>query len=278
LKKQNKDPRFKILDPSYVFIFIILILFLVGISDFGSRISFAEQKEYDGLWFMGFNLHKDIFGDANGNTVRKAFNHTVNRAYLATKIINDPQTPTGVIPYGMLGYDKNLKGYSLDTKYAKELMGAAGYPMKDSRIKNLSMLHTDGKKTIEIAKAIERSLRRIGVKITRTEISYQNQEEWSSALASGHFHLFLMGYKATPISEEIKEDTNDPFMLLQPLFHSAGSANFTYFRNARVDLLLDQIASDQYMGQEEKIKRYKEINQIIQSNPPTINLFYITKL
>jgi ABC-type transport system substrate-binding protein len=274
---------------------------------------------------MGFNLHKDLFDDQNGISVRKAINMSINRQFISTKIVMDPVVPTGAIPPGLPGYDPNLKGYSMDVKYAKELMKAAGYSLNDPRIKNITLLHTDGKKTIEIAKAIEKNLAQIGIKLNRVQVSYQDNKKWSEALASGQYHMFLMGYKANVIGDmyigdknteifhlpkcpqlpeqdnqvmfntyaeavangysacpvcnpKVQKEETDTFTLLQPLFHSEGSANFTFYRNARVDALFDQIAANPDLPSNQKSDNFKEINQILQNDPPTVNLFYITKL
>ncbi|MCX5750380.1 MAG: ABC transporter substrate-binding protein [Candidatus Saganbacteria bacterium] len=327
--KQVQNSKSKNQNPLFRFIGILVIVICLGFSasDFGFNHAYAAnaQKEYDGIWFLGFNLHKDLFSDNNSTSVKKALNLAINRPFICNKIISDPLIPTGVIPAGMPGYDSALKGYPFDLKYAKELMKAAGYSLNDPRIKNINLLHTDGKKTIEIAKAIEKNLAQIGIKLTRVQFSYQDNQKWSDALSSGQYHMFLMGYKANVIgtvfvgdkdtkffhlpsctqlpssdnqimfntyaeavatgyaacpvcNPEIEEEETDTFSLLQPLFHSAGSANFTFYRNAKVDTLFDQIAANPDLPGDQKTANFKEINSIIQSDPPTVNLFYITKL
>ncbi len=235
----------------------------------------APGKEYDGLWFMGFNLHKDIFGDKNGPLVRKAFYFAIDRAYIAKKIMGDTTLPTGVIPKGMEGFEAEAKGYPYNVKEAKRLMQKAGYSLKDARLKNLSLLHTDGQKTIEIAKFIQRALAGIGIKLDLIQVKYEAQDKWLMELESGRYHLFLMGKKEFALKEGTRPDTAS---LLRSLFHSQGDANFTFYHNARVDSLLDEL---EVLGQNLtglRQEKLKEINRIIMSDPPVVNLFYITRL
>lgn len=176
---------------------MLLLVFVFSASALASTNEVASTKQYDGIWFMGFNMHKDIFGGPQGEKVRKAFNLAIDRKWICKNIIGDDVVPSGVIPPGMLGYDPDLKGYDFDLASAKKLMIEADFPVTDKRLKVLSMLHTDGKKTVDIAKWIKRYLINLGVDLKLVEISYANEGEWEKELKSGKHHLFLMGYKAS---------------------------------------------------------------------------------
>jgi len=289
---------------------------LVIVSCFLGFYSFAQAKEYDGLWFLGFNLHKDIFSDVS---VRQAVNYAIDRQQIATKIISDETTPNGVIPPGMLGYDPKLADYGYNVKKAKALFKDAGF-----KGATLSLLHTDGLKTIEIAKLIRKNLATVGIKVILKQVPYSDQEKWNAELQSGRHHMFLMGYKASPPGELLLGDKStkffhrlscekapdianqvffgsyeeaaaagyspcricnpkpgekyDTYALLQPLFNSKGEANFTYYINDRVDLLLDQISETDLKLERLRAEKLKEINRLILKDAPTVNLFYITKL
>ena len=130
------------------------------------------------------------------------------------------------------------------------------------------MVHTDGIKTVEIAKVIEDNLTKLGIKVSRTEISYSDEDKWERELTSGTYQLFLMGYKA--------ENPEDTVTLLKPLFHTRGDANITYYRSGQVDTLLDE--AEKTPIDSEREKRLAKANRIILGDCPTVNLFYITKL
>ncbi|MGB9613867.1 MAG: ABC transporter substrate-binding protein, partial [Candidatus Margulisiibacteriota bacterium] len=209
---------------------------------FGSSSAYA--KAYDGIWFLGFNLHKPPF---NNIKVRQAVAHSLDQEFIAKRINEEDFVPTSFIPKGMEGYDPELKPYKYNPSYAKKLMRQAKYQLNDPRLKNLTLLHTDGVKTIEIAKKIEEDLKNIGIKINRIQVSYREEERWNQQLALRKHHLFLMGYK-TEIEKlftseaTVSPQVSESYLLLAPLFKTEGAANFTGYNNPKVDTLLDEVS------------------------------------
>lgn len=282
------------------------------------------QTGYDGLWFLGFNHHKDLFSDRNGIQVKKAIGLAINRKHIAKKMVGEPITPDSMIPVTMSGYQSGSLNLSYSAKDAKALMRKAGYSMQDKRIKNLALLHTDGVKTIEIAKKIKQDLAAIGMRVDLVQVSYRDEEKWQSALESGKMHLFLMGYKATKFGslyigdkkkkifhtigcpkipdaenqeffgsygEAIKagyaicktcypkpEPSVSTFDLLEPLFASDGSANFTFYQNDRVDNLINQLSIMDESLLNERRTKFIGINEVLCKELPAIPLFYIQKI
>jgi len=163
--------------------------------------SFASAKEYDGVWFLGFNQNHTLFGDDNGKLVRQAVAIAIDRDKIAKKIVGDDVVPVGVIPPGMEGYDPTLTPISHDYALAKKLMRSAGYPLNDKRLKQISFLVTDGEKTKLIVDEIKRDLINIGFNITVTTVKYSNKQEWENSLASDKYDMFVMGYKAGSVGE-----------------------------------------------------------------------------
>ena len=227
-----------------------------------------KEKEYDGLWFCGFNFQKALFTGERGKLVRQAFNYAIPRAGICQKLIGDTMVPSGVIPPKMPGYDSATKGYSYDLKKAKMLMQQAGYTPSDKILKQIVLLHTDGEKTVQIAKHMEKDLKQLGIKLIRRQISYADTGEWEKELSKHRFHLYLMGYKA--------EDTENPLSLIKPLFSGEGDANIGGYQNDKIDFLVFQI--EKTVDKIEKTKKLEELNRLLIADPPTINFFYIMKL
>ena len=203
--------------------FVILFL-LFGL------VSFASAEEYDGVWFLGFNFNKSFCADLN-----------FRQAVASTISIKNP--PVSIVPSGMVGYENNAQ---ITTP---NVQGKSKFQIP----KRVVLLHTDGVKTVEIAKQIKKDLSKIGIKVKFEQIDYAIDGMWEEALASGKYHLFLMGYKA---------DDGD---LLTPLFSKKGEANFCNFKSSRFEKLLKQ-------------KKYKEANRFLVKNQVIVPLFYITKL
>ncbi|OGC15433.1 hypothetical protein A2246_04955 [candidate division WOR-1 bacterium RIFOXYA2_FULL_37_7] len=290
---------------------LCICIFIIGFS------SLAFAKEYDGVWFLGFNLHKDVFSNVKA---REAIAHAINKQYITTKIMSEEVVPIGVIPPNMQGNDTTLKEITYNANMAKQLLKASG----ENRPKELTLLHTDGIKTKMIAETIKNNLNKIGIKINLKEVTYEESAVWGKALNSGKDHLFLMGYKINPFLSIFIGDKNSRLFhalgcdkipqaddqeifasydgaiksgyspdksckptntgkteteaLIRPLLYSKGEANFTFFSNERVDALLDQLAQIDPALKEEQTKRLKEIDAIIYKELPIIPLFYIEKL
>jgi len=259
-KRNTVLNRFKIVLPSLV----------VGLLVINHSASIA--KEYDGIWFMGFNLKHELL---QNDKVRGAIIRVIDREY------SEETAPISIIPPGMLGYDPDLGAQPHDTKEAKAMMKEAGYPINDERIKKLSILHTDGVKTIAMAERIINNLKNIGMKVEATKVSFENEEEWVEELTSGNHDFFLMGYKAG-ISQLFTEEANaarfDSYSLIEPLFASSGEANFTGYSKAEVDNLLAKLTGINLALQSERHIKLKQINQLLAKDLPVVVLFYIEKL
>jgi oligopeptide transport system substrate-binding protein len=259
--------------------FVVLVLFVICNLLFVIY-SPAYAKDFDGIWFLGFNLHKAPFNEL---AVRQAVASCLDEGAIAKGIMEEETEPIGFIPPGLPGYDPLLVAHKNDPAYAKSLMKRAGYPLADKRLKKLSLLHTDGIKTIAIAKQLQQELKLLGMKLELIEVSYRDTGRWEKELKSGRHQLFLMGYKADrdqPFSsaEALAGGPADSAALLEPLFRTAGPANFTGYANPTVDMLFDQLSVlPPTLGGERDLK-LKSINGILYKELPGIVLFYIEKL
>lgn len=213
-----------------LFLFVICHLTFVIYSS-------ALAQEYDGIWFLGFNFNKAACADIN---FRRAAAASISIDKIATDIMSAEVAPGSIVPPGMAGYLPNVKCQISNVKLG-------------TTPKKVVLLHTDGVKTIEIAKQIKEDLKKIGIVLTLKQVDYAKEGAWEKALAKGDYHLFLMGYKAEG------ED------LLGPLFSSKGEANFCNYKSARLDALIKQ-------------KKYKEANKILFDNTAAVVLMYIPKL
>ncbi|OGC21351.1 hypothetical protein A2291_07625 [candidate division WOR-1 bacterium RIFOXYB2_FULL_42_35] len=280
-KDQNKpqDPRSKT-KAVLILGFFPLILFCALI--FGlwisARPSIAQTKSYDGIWFLGFNLKQGVFKDIK---VRYAVNQCLDKAVIIQAAVSGEAIPASIIPPTMLGFDPDLKPYKYNVSYGKKLMAQAGLGINDQRLKELTLLHTDGIKTIAIAKIIQSELKDLGIKVKRIQAPYQNQDQWVKELGSGKYDMFLLGYKAGVeqlFTGEAGTANVDSYSLVEPLFTTTGQVNFTGYSNPTVDTLLSQVAGINTAISTERHAKLKKVNQILYNDLPVIVLFYIEKL
>jgi ABC-type transport system substrate-binding protein len=238
----------------------------------------CSAKEYDGIWFLGFNTQLPPFNDLR---VRQAVAHTLDLEYITRTIISDEAVPAAFIPPGMPGHDPELKPYKLNPGFAKTLLKRAKYSPGDRRLKSIPLLHTDGVKTVAIAKKIAADLRQIGLKVEPVEVSYRDEAKWDRELASGRYPLFLMGYKADInelFTDEASAASPDSYQLLAPLFKRGGAANFGSFSDPTLNMYFDQLAVIAPAMSRERAGRLREIDRLLYKQLPAIVLFYIEKL
>ncbi len=276
VRQHEVTKKFPILNLSKPWKLVFVISFVIWLFVIGHS-SFAQAKEYDGIWFMGFNMAKEPFTTVE---VRQAVNHAIKIEDIAIGIMSTETTPVSIIPPTMLGYDPDIPPLIYDVKEAKKLMKNAGYPMNDKRLKKISMLHTSGVKTKEIANFISKGLKNIGMKIELVEVDTMDEDKWVDELASGKHNLFLMGYKANigKLYTEEASSNVDSYSLIEPLFGSKGEANFTGYSNPEIDKLLEQVSGFKLILKSERHTKLKEANQKIYQDMPTVVLFYIEKL
>ena len=236
--------------------------------------SSVAAKEYDGIWFLGFNLKQPPFDNVK---VRQAVAHSLDKQFISLQIMGESVIPASIVPYEMAGYDPALKPYKYNPKYAKSLVKKAGYSLTDGRLKTITLLHTDGDRTVEIARQVQKDLKQIGMKVELVQVAYRDEEKWASELTSNEYSIFLMGFKADGnrvFTDEASVRSADTYQLLNPLFKTGGEANFTNYSNTSVDILLDQIS----LFSAERENKLKEINKVLYKELPAIVLFYIEKL
>jgi peptide/nickel transport system substrate-binding protein len=246
---------------------VLFLFFVILVWSFGFY-SVASAIDYDGIWFLGFDVRKPPFDELK---VRQAVAHSLDIGQMAS-----------FIPPGLPGFDPALTPYKYNVKYARLLMTRAKYSMTDKRLKGLSLLHTNGVRTVEIARLVQKGLKDIGMKVALTAVSARDEAKWERELRSGKYQLFLMGYKANPEKlftaevNVIPED--DGAALLEPLFRGGGAANFTGYANAKIDMLFDRLTVITTSFSKERETKLKEANKILYKDLPAVVLFYIEKL
>ncbi len=230
-------------------------------------------QDYDGIWFLGFNMKKELFSGNGGRSLRQAVNHAINRSYICKEMIGDDNVPTGIFPPGLPGRDPTIKGYSYSRERARNMIGASG-----KRLKTIVLLHTDGQKTVSVARAIKRDLSSAGIDISLRQISYEEDDTWERELSAGSAHMFLMGYKVPPQPFERNDPQSRSEKLLYELFHSKGEANMFFLKNQEIDAIIDMISATPSKEAALKERLMNKADRMLFYDPVTVNLFYIREL
>jgi oligopeptide transport system substrate-binding protein len=207
------------------------------------------------LLYIGFNVQVKPFDDWR---VRQAFNYAVNKEAIVQGITRIGNIlAVGAIPPGMPGYDPELQGYHYDLDKAKRLLAEAGYPhgVGFPMVQLWSFQKTASVKA-DLA-AYQGYLADLGVKV---EVHFApDWPTYQTMLEQGKLPMFRLAWYA---------DIPDPDNVLSPLLHSASPTNRTFYRNPRVDQILEQARKELYEAQ--RVALYREVERIVHDDAPWI--------
>jgi peptide/nickel transport system substrate-binding protein/oligopeptide transport system substrate-binding protein len=211
------------------------------------------------LLYIGFNTRVKPFDDKR---VRQAFNYAVDKEAIVREISKKGSlTATGALPPGMPGYDPALQGYPYDPAKARHLLADAGYPDGAGfPVVQLWSVHQAESTKVELA-AYQRYLAEVGVQV---DIRYApDWPTYRAMLEQGQLPMFRLVWYA---------DLPDPDNMLSPLLHSTSSTNRTFYRNPRVDQLLEQARKK--LSYAQRIALYRAVERLVMDDAPWITQHY----
>jgi peptide/nickel transport system substrate-binding protein/oligopeptide transport system substrate-binding protein len=213
------------------------------------------RKPTLGLLYLGFNTRMPPFDDRR---VRQAFNYAVNKEAIVREITRTGGIlAAGALPLGMPGYDPELQGYTYDPATAKRLLADAGYP-DGAGFPAVQLWSVDKAESTkaELA-AYQRYLAEVGVQV---DIHFApDWPTYRAMLEQGKLPMFrLVWYPDIP----------DPDNFLSPLLHSTSPTNRTFYRNPRVDKLLEQARKE--LDEAQRITLYYEVERLVMNDAPWI--------
>jgi oligopeptide transport system substrate-binding protein len=208
-----------------------------------------------GLLFIGFNTQVSPFDDKR---VRQAFNYAVNKELIVREITKMGSLPAnGTLPPGMPGHDPDLRGYYYNPVKAKQLLAEAGYPNGAGfPVVQLWTVSKSESTKAELA-AYQKYLAELGVTV---DIRFVDDwTRYTDMLGRGALQMFRYAWYA---------DFPDPDSFFFPLLHSAGQPNYMFYRNARLDQLLENAREERDYVQ--RVKLYREAERIVMEDAPWI--------
>ncbi len=225
-----------------------------------------------------FNLQKlpflktdylGIYLDPNKNNnpallnpkVRLALSKAINReAYIANARSNiGTAANSGFVPTSLLG-EESSEALSYSYQEAINLLSEAGYP-KGEGISEVTISTTAT--ATELCEYIQRQWQKLGLKVS---VEVLPEAVHRKSTASGDLSVFRKSWVS---------DYPDAENFLN-LFYSASLSpygpNYTHYENARFDSLL--VAALGSESQEEKLRLYREANQLVCADSPVIPIFF----
>lgn len=205
--------------------------------------------------FYAMNTSVKPYDDAR---VRQAIAHAVEKQ----KIIDVVWPGRGVMAEGPIpptswAFDERFKGLGFNLTRAKQLMAEAG--QAGGFDMNLLISDTEENRR-EVVLMID-MLKQININVKVISVDFPTLLD---RLLKANYDVLRVGWTTNP----------EPDSLLYSPFHTSaiGGFNFTKFRNARVDELLDRGRT--VMNRNDRVRIYREAQRIIVQEAPMVFVFH----
>jgi peptide/nickel transport system substrate-binding protein len=213
------------------------------------------------LAYLAMNLRDPALKDVR---VRQAIAYAIDRDPLIHYLWRDQARPANsVLPPQHWAYDSNVATYEHNPQKARELLDAAGYPVKNGARFHLTMKTSTEESTRLLAAVLQQQLREVGIVL---DIRSYEFATFFADVQKGAFQLYSLrwigGNQDPDIFEYVFESSSIP----------PKRANRGFYSNPQIDALLAQGRKE--IDQEKRKQIYFEVQQILAQDLPYINLWY----
>jgi peptide/nickel transport system substrate-binding protein len=210
-----------------------------------------ERTPGTGYTYLGFNTRVEPLNDVR---VRQALSHLIPREAIVQRVLNGNGFPgVSMLLPTMPWFNPDVRTYDYDPELARQLLQDAGVDFSAP----LRLYTNDNAVRMQIAEILAYEFSQIGLELQATI------EEFGAFIArvqnSDDYDMFILGWGGQL----------DPDRAMIRQFHSgeAGSANYTYYANPRVDELLDRgRVTDP--ASPESVEIYQEASAIVVEEAP----------
>jgi len=210
------------------------------------------------LQYIGFNTARPPFDDP---LVREAFSRSVDKDHIIRIIEkNMVARADGILPPGMPGYDRDLKGLDYDPVYARELLAKTRYSSGLPPI-TITMLGWGGVDvTPSLGAVIQDWKKNLGADVS---VRLLEPDPFHYNLQQEADEMYVLGWVA---------DYPDPQNFLQTLFYTGTEYNHGRFSSSDLDSLIDRAAVEQ--DRDKRMELYRQAEQVVVEQAPVIPLWF----
>ncbi len=222
----------------------------------------VEQSPGTLYQYLALNLRDPLLKDVR---VREALAYAIDVQPLIHYVWHDLARPaTSVLPTQSWAYDSAWP-YHHDPAKARQLLDAAGYPMKGSVRFHLTMKMSSAEESTRLLAAVlQQQLRDVGIALDIRTFEFAT---FFSDVTKGAYQLYSLRWVG---------GNNDPD-IFEYAFHSGRmppkGANRSYYANAEVDRLIDEGRKEP--DQEKRKAIYAQVQQVLARDLPYIHLWYL---
>jgi ABC-type transport system substrate-binding protein len=231
-----------------------------------SQISyFASSEKYKdwlkignrvGIYYYSINEKIKPFDDV---LVRKAFQMSIDKQQLLNTLYDGRgSVQSGIMPPGLIGYNKDLPEIKYDVDAAKALLAEAGYP--DGFEMDICMV-TDSPQTLQMNEMVQSMLAKVGI---TANIVQMDEATWYATRAEGQLGAYTTSWSA---------DFNDPDNFFYTFFAPQNTVkrSFNYSNEEASNKIVEARAMT---DPEKRVEVYRELEkQIIQEDAAWVPLY-----
>jgi peptide/nickel transport system substrate-binding protein len=201
--------------------------------------------------------------------VRRAIACSIDRNLIIQTLLRGHAQPAAsLLPPNHWAFSNNEPHYDYDPARAEQLLDAAGYRRGSGGIRfHLSMKTSNDEGTRLLAAVLQQQLARVGIALDLRSYEFAT---FYSDVTRGAFQMYSLRWIGGNEQPDIFS-----YAFLTANFSPKG-ANRGHYSNARLDALLEDAAQN-----EDSAKRradYVEAQQILASDLPAINLWYLDSI
>ncbi|MFI5070031.1 MAG: ABC transporter substrate-binding protein [Terriglobales bacterium] len=212
------------------------------------------------LAYMGFNVRDPILKDVR---VRQAIAEAIDRRPIIHYLLRDFARPAySILPPESWAYS-DIAARQYDPQNARQLLDAAGYLAINGIRFHLTMKTSTDESTRLLVAVLQQQLRDVGIALDIRTFEFAT---FFSDVTRGAFQLYSLRWIGGNEDPDIFEYVFDTARF------TPKGANRSFYSNPHVDALIDHARRES--DQNTRKELYAEIQAIVASDVPSINLWY----
>ncbi len=216
-----------------------------------------------GVYYIAMN---QSFEPLNDVKVRKAIQMAIDRQSILDALFGGRGTlENGILPNGLIGYNKDLPAINYDVEGAKELLTEAGYP--DGFDLEISQSSEANSTTENVNQIVQAMLGEIGINVT---INVLDDATYLDMRNAGELAMYNSSWSA---------DFNDPDNFIYTFFGTVENTNRRCLGYTDTDIIDRVAAARAIVNEADRIAEYQELEKIIiQDDASWVPLFSVKHL
>jgi len=223
----------------------------------------AVQEPGTTMAYLAFNFEDPILAKRE---VRQALAYATDRATIIKYLLRGQARPAqSLLPPNHWAFDADVQQYDFDPGLAEKMLDAAGYPRGNDGVRlRLTLKTSTDEFTRLTSAAIADQWKRVGVNLELRPLEFAT---FYMDITRGSFQMYTLRWVGANTDPDIFE-----YVFGSKRMPPVG-ANRGHYRNAELDVLLDESRVEMDQGKRKEI--LARVQEIVAADESYINLWYV---